>query len=281
MINQGDLQDKDSFLEVPEKSWVGWGLNSFVKKPAKWGFGMLKEKLIVAQNKDEIAFVVKSAVKRHSMILQSCVKKSHSFNNIISHEELVKCLVDSGLSGDGISLALHHLNCTEKVYIEQTNPSEQEKHPHHKILLKFSEPHQTVTPITHMERSIYNLEHTEKFLISVLDEKEQAINNLLIQIKQCLKDGKKQVAKTYLRKKHMLEKDLEKHSQILDNIQAMMQRVHGAKSDKDIVSTYKMGSEAIKSAFSASGINLDNVDDIIEEMREVSIITIVLEKFEN
>lgn len=268
MISQGDLQDKDSFMEVPQQSWIGWGLNALVKKPAKWGFGVLKEKL-VAQNKEDTMFVVKSAVKRQCMCIQSIVKKCHSFNKIISHEDLLKSLVDTKLTSEGISLTLHYLNCNDKVYIEKPSPHEHENHHHHKILLKFSEPHLTVSPINEMERSIYNLEYTENYLVNVMQEKEQSIDKLMVDVRACLRDGKKQIAKTYLRKKHLLENDLEKHSQILENIQAMLQRVHGAKSDKDIINTYKMGSHAIKQAFAASGISLENVDDVIEELKEV------------
>ena len=56
---------------------------------------------------------------------------------------------------------------------------------------------------------------------------------------------------------------------ILENVQTMLQRIHETKSDKDIINTYKLGSNALKSTMLKEGINLDNVDDIIGEMKEV------------
>jgi charged multivesicular body protein 7 len=263
---EDDIQEKEAFLEVPEKSWIGWGVNTLMKKPIKFGFGLIKER-VMSNNKEERVFVVKSAVKRQATIMQSIVKKCHSYNNIVTMEDLIKSLTDTGISSEGISLALHYLSCLDKVYIEH-NDDQDEKH-HHKTLLKFAEPHMTVAPITEMQRSIFNLEHTEKFLITVMGDKEMAIDELMAKIRECLKDGKKQTAKTYLKKKHAFDKDLEKTSQILENVQAMLQRVHGAKSDKEIINTYKMGSNAIKSAFASAGLDLDSVDDIIEDMKEV------------
>lgn len=171
-----------------------------------------------------------------------------------------------GLNAEGILITLHHLSTVEnKVFVD----IESVDHHNHKVLMKFSEPHLPVEPITPMERSIYNLEQTEQFLIAAIDEKELNIDKVLTQVRDCLKDGKKLLAKSYLKKKHLLETEVVKNTQILENIQAMLQRIHSSNNDKDIIKTYKMGSEAIKFAFAESGINMDNVDDIIEEMREV------------
>lgn len=176
-----------------------------------------------------------------------------------------------GLSREGVLIALHYLSTVEKqVYMEDNIHADRQSHRQkHKLLMKFSEPHEKVVPITEMERSVYNLEQTEKFLISVIEEKEQQLTKVLNQAKECIKDGKKQLAKTHLRKKHLMEADITKSINILDNVQTMLQRVQNSKSDKDILMTYKIGSDAIKTAFAESGINLDKVDDIIEEMQEV------------
>ena len=171
-----------------------------------------------------------------------------------------------GLNAEGILITLHYLSSIEdKVFVDIENVD----HHHHKVLMKFSEPHSSVVPITPMERSIYNLEQTEQFLIAAIDEKELSIDKVLTQVRDCLKDGKKLLAKSYLKKKHLLETEVVKNTQILENIQAMLQRIHSSNNDKDIVKVYKMGSDAIKFAFAESGINVDNVDDIIEDMREV------------
>jgi charged multivesicular body protein 7 len=271
MYAEGNLEDKNSFMNKP-KTVSGYLFNALVYTPVSWGFSKLKEKVIGNNNADTL-FVVKSAVQKQSRILQEHVRNNHSYNNIISMDELMKSADNmEGLSKEGILMVLQHLSVNEKsVYIEENSSqtgSHESEH-HHKLLIKFSEPFKAVTPITELERSIYNLETTERFLITTINKKEHQLTEILNQVKNCLKDGKKMMAKTFLRKKHMLESDLSKTMSILDNVQTMLQKVHSSKSDREILNTYKMGSESIKNVFSKGGINLDNVHDIIEDMREV------------
>ena len=269
MISEGNLVNKDEFMREQKTGWGSWAVDSLVVRPLSWGLGKIKEKL-VTNVQDDQSFVVLSAVKSQSMILQEHARTRKAKNNIISMDELMNGTEGiDGVSPDGILLALQYLSTVEKqVYVEEHKTTTDSTH-HHKLLLKFADPHQRVLPITEMERSIYNLEQTEKFLLETIEKKEEQLNSVLKQVKDCLKEGKKQIAKTYLRKKHLMELDLTKSVNILDNVQTMLQRVNASKNDKEILSTYKMGSDAIKIAFANSGVNLDNVHDIIEDMQEI------------
>lgn len=267
MVSEGKLENKEQFMQQP-KSIAGWAVNSLLVKPLSWGFGKLKEQIVSTSPDEQGEFVVKSALVNQSKYLLDHVRSLGLYNNIISMDELMSSEVD-GVAKDGILLVLQYLSTVEKkVYMEEEK-SESDLSNHHKLLLKFAEHHKIVSPITDIERSVYNLEKTEKFLLNTIDKKEQHLNDILKQIKDCVREGKKQMAKTLLRKKHMLEADIIKTMNVLENVQTMGSRVHSSKSDKEIISTYKMGSEAIKKAFAESGINLDSVDDVIENMREV------------
>lgn len=270
MLTDGNAQDKSTFMSSSQKSWGQWTVDVFFSKPVSWTFNKLKERVVGNSINPETMFVSKTAVQNQAKLLQEHVCNVHSYNNIISMDELMKNSDDiEGLSKDGILLALQHLSNVDKsVYIEEDKSNVAGSH-HHKLLMKFNMPGRAVEPITELERSVYNLESTERFLIETIDKKENDLNKLLVQVRNCLKDGKKQVAKTYLRKKHMLENDLTKTVNILDNIQAMLQRVHNSKSDKEILQTYKMGAEGIKHVFAESGMNIDNVYDVIEDMKDV------------
>lgn len=268
MISEGNVQDKDSFMS-PTKSWTQWSIG-LLATPMTWTFSKLKEKVFGSSDDAEISFISKSAVKKQAKILQDHVRNAHSYNNIISMEDLMQSSEDiDGISRDGILLALQYLSSVEKsVYMEENKEGECSQH-HHKLLIKFSEPRRQVTPITHLERSVYNLETTEKFLISAIDKKEAQLNKIIENVKTCLKDGKKQMAKTHLKKKHLLENDITKTMNVLENIQQMVQRVHSSKSDREILQTYKIGAESIKHIFANAGVDIDNVYDVIEDMKEV------------
>lgn len=269
MSAEGNVVSKAEFMAQP-KSLAGWAVDSLVVRPMSWGFGKLKQSLFGGGDDEHTEFISKSAVASQSRELQEHVRNRHSYDNIISMDDLMAAADDiDSTTRDGILLALQHLNNEKKVYIEENKSNADASPNHHKLLLKFSKPHQTVEPITEMERSIYNLEQTEKFLMLTVEKKEHQLNELLAVVKGCLKDGKKQLAKTHLRKKHRLEEDISKSISILDNVQTMLQRVHSSNSDKEIVNTYKMGSAAIKEAFAENGINIENVHDIIEDMQEI------------
>lgn len=266
MLREGNLLSKVEFMQQP-KSIASWGVSLLVK-PLSWGFGKLKEQLISTTQDEQSEYVLKPALINQSKLLRDHVTSMNLYSNIISMDDLMNDEID-GVAKEGILLILQYLSTVEKkVYIEEEK-SESEQSRHHKLLLKFADHHKTVMPITDMERSVYNLEKTEKFLLDTIDKKEQRLNDLLKQVKDCVRVGKKQMAKTLLRKKHMLETDIIKTMNVLDNVQTMGSRVHESKNDNEIINTYKMGSEAIKTAFAESGINLESVDDIIENMREI------------
>lgn len=274
MYYEGNLQEKNSFMEQPKATWGSWMVDSFIYKPASWGFTKIKERVFGAASNSDTVYIVKSSLEKQSRLLQDHVSSRHTFNNIISMEELMESAENiDGLSREGILMALQYMSVYKKsAYIEEnkhfTSEDPTDQH-HHKLLIKFAEPFKTAQPITELERSIYNLESTEKFLINTVNRKEQQVNELMTQVKNCIAEGKKQLAKTFLRKKHLCESELTKTMNILDNIQAMLQRIQSSKSDKDIIKMYQIGSESIKHIFANNGINLDNVHDIIEDMKEV------------
>lgn len=273
MLYEGNLQEKNAFMEQPKATWGSWMVDSLIYKPASWGFSKIKEKIIGTSKSADTLFIVKSSVQKQARLLQEHVRNRHTFNNIISMDDLMESAENiDGLSREGILMALQHLSVYSKsAYIEENKhfTATDDTANHHKLLIKFAEPHQIAQPITEMERSIYNLENTEKYLLETVNKKEKQMNELLMQVKNCLAEGKKQMAKTFLRKKHACESDLTKTMNILENIQTMLHKIQNSKSDKEIIQMYKMGSDSIKHIFSNNGINLDSVFDIIEDMKEV------------
>lgn len=267
MAAESNLQSKAEFMTTP-KNWTGWAKNVLVVKPLSWGFGLIKEKLVGSSTAEDSEFVVQSAVVNQSKQLMKHIRNNYVGEKIISLDQLMSDNID-GLSPEGMFVILHYMSSVKKnVYVEE-NINASAETSHHKLLLKFADPHKRVEPITEMERAIYNLDQTEKFLQATIEKKEHKLNEVLAQVKQSLSEGKKLLAKSQLRKKHLLETDLTKTLNILDNVQTMLERVKSSEGDKDVLSTYKIGSDAIKSAFVENGIDVDNVHDIIEDMQQI------------
>lgn len=105
----------------------------------------------------------------------------------------------------GIETALQYLHCHHKLSIQKTTIDKQEI-----ILYKFAVAwnHVTVEPITLLDVSIFTLNKMEKSLTKSVDAIEMDINSTDALVRQYIRDKKKQLAKNFLRKKHVLEKNL-------------------------------------------------------------------------
>lgn len=68
----------------------------------------------------------------------------------------------------------------------------------------------TVEPITPLDISIYTLNKMETSLLKSVENIESDINQTDTLVRQYIRDKKRQLAKNFLRKKHVLEKNLGK-----------------------------------------------------------------------
>lgn len=96
------------------------------------------------------------------------------------------------------------MHCHHKLSIQKTQINKQEI-----ILYKFAVAWDCkVESITPLDTSIYTLNKMEKSLTKSVEAIEVDINNTDTLVRQYIRDKKKQMAKNFLRKKHVLEKNL-------------------------------------------------------------------------
>lgn len=232
-------------------------MNLLVKKPLKWGINKVKEQVMTVRD-ETTSYVCSDVVSTQADALHTLFEKS--FDVILTIEDILSRVDKVNLSVSGANLAMHHLVCEGRLWMETGDDG--------KVLCKFGAPNAKVSAVTELERSIYTLEETEKSLDKIIDDLEKEINTTTAAIKQCLKDGRKQAAKNHLKKRHALEKNLEKRMSVLESVQVMLSRIHDTQKDKNVLSAYKVGTDALKNALAGSGITLDSVDETIEQMRE-------------
>jgi charged multivesicular body protein 7 len=207
--------------------------------------------------------------QRQSEEILRVANKAAPNNSLLTMTEIVKLAYDKKISGDGLQLVLQNLSNQKLVTMESIDVGLGEAEPKN-VLLKFAGPNLLqAQPITEFERSIFTLEQTEHRLIKVIDDIESSIGQQQLKIKEALRDGKKQMAKNHLKKRKNFELELEKRSNVLDNVQTMLHRINATQSDKEVIDAYRMGSNALKRAFAESGLSIDNVEDTIAEMRDV------------
>lgn len=106
----------------------------------------------------------------------------------------------------GVEIALHYLHCHQKLSIQKTTIDKQEI-----TLYKFAVAWNcNVEPITPLDVSIFTLNKMEKSITKSVEAIEMDINSTDTLVRQYIRDKKKQLAKNFLRKKHVLEKNLGK-----------------------------------------------------------------------
>lgn len=126
-------------------------------------------------------------------------------HTIVSKEDLIKQLTENDVfQMDDIETILHYLHCYQKLSIRNTQIDKQEV-----VLYKFAVAWNcNVEAITPLDTSIYTLNKMEKSLTKSVEGIEVDINNTDTLVRQYIRDKKKQLAKNFLRKKHVLEKNL-------------------------------------------------------------------------
>lgn len=172
-----------------------------------------------------------------------------------------------GLSSIGVDLATHHLWQQKKVFISQIDSNAAKE----QYFLKFAALNGEAKEISEVERSMLNLEKSEASLNAIIVELGLKIDDTMKLVRECIREGKKPMAKTHLRTKHMLEKNLEKYSSTLENIQSIKFNIDQAQNDKNVINAYKSGSIALKQVLDDSGLTLDKVDEAIDDMKDVRI----------
>ncbi|XP_055626121.1 charged multivesicular body protein 7 [Toxorhynchites rutilus septentrionalis] len=266
MLNEGHLMGKDEFRRVPQESWTGWAVDVLMKRPLGWGFGKVKEKLVGNKVDESAEFVCLDVIKKQCDMLEKVLQEKNKYNVLVSWSDIVQLAKNSGLTEDGFDLVLHYMACNQRVFVEK---NQTENDGQRKTLLKFAAIGAKSQPITDIERSIFNLEQTEHNLMTVIEKMEQDVASAMSVVKENIREGRKQVAKSNLKKKHLLERNLEKKMTVLDNVQIMLSKIHDSQSDRNVIEAYKIGSNALKNAYANSGITIDNVDDTLAEMKEI------------
>ncbi|XP_036327371.1 charged multivesicular body protein 7 [Rhagoletis pomonella] len=266
MLQAKKIRIRADYAYDPENTWSGWAMNSFFKRPISWGWQTLKSKMGLQAQIDAglLEYVHLEVMKKFCKLLQQSVLQQHQgellhYDNFVEISNAVLALKE-----DCLLLCLHVLNCQRKIGLEyKVEEKEQKIH-----LIKIPSQNDASIAITQTDRAVHNLKMTQASLLKQLETLEEDIKVNEEKARAYLKENKRQLAKTYLRKKHLMEKNHEKRSSALHNIESLITSVDEAQSHGQILDAYKIGSKALQKALNDSGLKYDNVDEIIADVRD-------------
>lgn len=269
LVKSGELEYSEQFLKK-NQNWGGWATD-LIKKPISWSLSTIRKSLFVPSQDKEQVYVHVEVIKQESLNL---IKKIPHKNKLISLNQVLEILDKDVSHVDDIKLLVHYLAKNQKaeVTILQQNVKEVDK-----FLIKFAE-NDAVTPISEVEIGVYVLEQNEKLFTKHVEDLEDEISNCIKEVKVHLLKGHKQLAKTILRKKHEVEKRLERKINALHNIQVLLEKIRDVHTDADVWKSYKHALAAFNTTFTETGLNEDAVEDTMLKLGEVFIFEL-LEKY--
>ncbi|KAM8708035.1 hypothetical protein ACLKA7_015067 [Drosophila subpalustris] len=267
MEQQKQIRLRSEYEYDPMNTWSGWLLNSFVKRPLSQSWLKLKHSLIAedvgARSLVEWIHVdvMQSLCKEieEKVLKKNCGKLLHfeAFKSICK-----ECEVQ--IHDNCLYLCLIMLQTRRLIIIDYK--MERQTRRIHLIKIPANE-HENMV-ISEADRAMHNLEMTRNSLSNQLEDLEEEIKMNDDKARQYVKENKRQLAKTYLRKRRLLEKNHERRSIALHNIETLLSNVNEAQNNGVVLDAYKIGSKTLQKVLNESGLKYDNVDEVLADVRE-------------
>ncbi|XP_077976423.1 charged multivesicular body protein 7-like [Styela clava] len=286
MIQNGEIVPTAQYTHDihANQSWVGWGLNWCVKKPASWMADKVLSPIKTRSGRDlkKGQFVIVSALehkcnevmaKFHQYASKN--EHNHEFLNVVSYLQLQDITKTILCDTESLDLTLATLKNKGIVEIKSKHEliSEQAAENNHNVALsekyiKFAKPgNKKVIPFSDVDIGILQLCETRTHLQQTINNTCQEMESCTQKAKELLKNKQRTMALGALRKKKRLEISLSNKEQNLNNIEELLESLNQCKTDKLLMDTYKSAVAAHKKA--SKGLSLDVVQSTMDDVANV------------
>ncbi|XP_074114654.1 charged multivesicular body protein 7 [Cotesia typhae] len=257
-----EIVTENEFLQ-DQKTWGSWLVDTVVKKPVVWSFSKLKNYFVTNVHvNSETRYVHLKMVKELADTILSL--SSDKKPMILTVQQITeKCRItcnNNNLSEENVKLALIWIGRSKSSQFSNRNNNAWNS------LLKISP--DSISNLTESEEGLYKIQESEKVILKRIEELEIERNDVLDKVKSYSNRGLKDVAKTFLRRKHELDKRIEKHAMTLQNLQTLITSISDAHSNTEVLDAYKKGSEILKNCEKA-GLSEINARDTMDDVREI------------
>ncbi|CAD6239023.1 GSCOCG00008608001-RA-CDS [Cotesia congregata] len=257
-----EIVTENEFLQ-DQKTWGSWLVDTVVKKPVVWSFSKLKNYFVTnVPVNSETRYVHLKTVKGLAETILSLSSDKKPI--ILTVQQITeKCRIaynNNNLSEENVKLALIWIGRLKSSQLSNRNNNAWNS------LLKISP--DSISNLTESEEGLYKIQESEKVILKRIEELEIERNDVLAKVKSYINRGLKDVAKTFLRRKHELDKRIEKHAMTLQNLQTLITSISDAHSNTEVLDAYKKGSEILKNCEKA-GLSEINARDTMDDVREI------------
>ncbi|VEN53252.1 unnamed protein product [Callosobruchus maculatus] len=260
MKYNGEIQLIEVFFRKNNSTWSGWATDVLIKRPLLWSYNKLKES-VVPSNIEENYVYLELVKSQSAELLQRIPEKQR--NRVISLKQLMNLLGNND-NVENLKLLIHYLESTQQVSVTINN----EKDHLESLLIKFGDGHKT-TLISDTDIGIHTLEKNEILLTEQLETLEDEVEQIVNEAKMHINKKHRQMAKNLLRKKHELEKRIQKKSNALINIQTILENLKDTNTNADVLEAYKNAVAAFNTSVNKQGISEDAVEDTMIELGDM------------
>ncbi|XP_011497274.1 PREDICTED: charged multivesicular body protein 7 [Ceratosolen solmsi marchali] len=264
LYRNGEIISISDFLKEPSNTWIGWMVDIFIKKSTFWIFSKVKGYILEPNFNMTEKYVYLATVKELAELILLTVNSKND-NKLLSLSKLTKnCIKQSSndrITEENIKLALIWLRRTKQAAFRVCKGDNS-----YNLLVKISS--NNVEDVTEIDEGIYTLTQQEYIITKCIEELEKKRNEVILKAKLSLKNGLRQVAKSLLRKKHELDKCIEKRSITLHNVQKLLSSIDDAHYNTNTLAAYKAGCNILKK-FESNGLTEDKAKDTVNDLSEI------------
>ncbi|XP_045461468.1 charged multivesicular body protein 7 [Harmonia axyridis] len=250
------------FMEKKPKTWAAWATKSLISTPLTWSLNKMKN-IILSPELSKLEYAALNIIHQEADLLLNELSSNHK-NEILTLEEIMKeknLEINKQKDVEILILSLYNRNKVD-ILETQTGSLRPEN-----LLIKVCDPNH-FEPISEVDLGIRTLKANEKALEKNIEFLTDSANKCREEAKSHLVRGQKQLAKASLKKKHEIEKRIDKKTETLCNINILWNKLHDATLGEEVLDSYKNAVKAFEGTLK-KGMNTDAIDDTMVKVAEM------------
>lgn len=262
------LDEFKAMTDSSNKSWINWGLNTFVVKPFSLGLSFVSS-VSGSKNDEDICEEVLPEIKSASKIVstQTLQVMSEEVNKLVNRLEGVTCIRMDNL----FLKCKNQLNITSETFDAIVAHLESEN----KLRTFVDNGIRIVkvgrnASIKESDIGFIKLEAAKEVLEKDIEKHELEIESIRDEAKVCVANKNREKAILLLKKKKRIETKLFGKVTQLDNLEVLIDKLLNSSSHNLVVQAYQKANEALKSANNSQEEVENTMDEVQETLDRVS-----------
>ncbi|XP_030385756.1 charged multivesicular body protein 7-like [Scaptodrosophila lebanonensis] len=257
-----EIRARSDYENELRSTWHTWALNIFVKRPLSWAWQKLWHNPI----SEDLKWVHLNTLKIQCDSLENKVLK-YNRGKLLYFEafEALCSTCDLKIHSESLALCLQTLHTRKGLGLKYKD-GKQKRLIH---LIKIPEGNDANMDITELDLALHRLQMTKTSLLQQMEKLEDECKFNDKKVHQYVKENKRQLAKVYLRRRHLVEKNHERRGMALLHVEKLFANVVEAQNNGFVFDAYKIGTKALQKVLNDCGLNFDNIAEVLTDTHDI------------